>query len=126
MFRTTLLLATLCVLAACDKTSTPTAPRTGPVVVDPGTGPGPSQIQTVRGMLRRTMIDSVEFEWNLELGDGTLHKLIGGPVETYEALLDKQVFITAVALDDGSFSVQNLEEDTQIYEEFRHRLRAKK
>jgi hypothetical protein len=125
MFRTTLLLATLCALAACDKTSTPTAPPTtginvGPIAVDP-----PVTAQGVRGTLRRTMVDSAEVQWDLELGDGTFYKLIGGPVDSYEALIDKQVFVTGMAQADGSFSVNTLEEDTQIYEAFRHRLPKK-
>ena len=128
MFRTTLLLATLCVLAACDKTSTPTGPTTapgaiggGPIAIDPGNG-----VQGIRGTLRRTMLDSVDVQWNLELGDGSSYKLIGGPVDTYEALLDKQVFLTGTVQEDGSFSVVTLEEDTQIYDAFRHRLPSKR
>lgn len=128
MFRTTLLLATLCVLAACDKTSTPTGPTTpigtigvGPIVTEPGAG-----IQGVRGTLRRTMLDSVDVQWNLELGDGSSYKLIGGPVDTYEALLDREVFLTGTLQEDGSFSVVTLEEDTQIYDAFRHRMPSKR
>jgi len=128
MFRTTLLLAALCVLAACDNTSTPTGPApTGPIGVGPiGTDPVPVGTQGVRGTLRRAMIDSTEVQWNLELGDGSFYKLIGGPVDSYDALLDKQVFVTGVAQEDGSFSVETLEEDTQIYEAFRHRLPTKR
>jgi hypothetical protein len=129
MFRTTLLLATLCVLVACDKTSTPTGPAPdGPAIVDPGTnGPGLPTLQSIRGTLRREMLDSVEVQWNLELGDGTIHRLIGGPLETYDALMDKAVFVVGLVQEDGTISVNTCEEDTQIYEEYgRRRVRAKK
>jgi len=126
MFRTTLLLATLCVLAACDKTKTPLDPGRPPQITTLPPDGGPDNNQGVRGILRRTMIDSVEVQWDLELGDGTFYKLIGGPVDSYEALLGHQVFVTGVAQDDGSFSVNTLEEDTQIYEAFRHRMAVKK
>jgi len=122
MFRTTLLLAAFCLLAACDKRSTPTAPQ---AVDSTATGPGTGTplTQTVHGILRRTMIDSVEVQWDLELATGTFYRLIGGPVETYDALLDTQVLVVGVVQDDGSISVQTCEADTQIYDATRNRAK---
>ena len=119
MFRTTLLLITLCALGACDTPSKTTSPNPGTV-----TEPTPVH-QGIRGVLRRVVVDSIPTDWALESAGGETYKLVGGPVETYDSLLDKEVFIVGV-VDSGIIIVDTCNEDTTITAEFNRRPGGRK
>lgn len=118
MFRTTLLLIALCALGACDTPSRTTAPNTQPTVYDP-TPRTPRQ--GIRGILRRVGDESVSGGWALEVGGGEVYTLVGGPVETYESLVDKEVFIMGT-IQSGTIMVDTCDQDSRLIPEFNRRL----
>ena len=118
MLRTALLLACLVTLVACDASMTPTTPSRDPVV----TGDRLNR-QGIRGVLRR-VADDPEHEWQLELRTGEMLRLLGGPLETYEALVDREVYIVGQYNESG-ITVETVEEDSRIYPEY-SRVPAKK
>jgi hypothetical protein len=102
MFRTTLFLIALCALVACDEPSRATSPARITV-----TDPTPAR-QTIRGILRRVVDDPVATGWALEAVGGEMYTLVGGPVESYESLLDREVFVVGI-IDNGIITVDTLD-----------------
>jgi len=114
MFRTTLLLIALCALGACDATrSSTTSPSQ--VVTNP-----PPQPLGIHGILRRVVVDDVPTSWALEVGGGEMYTLVGGPVDTYESLLDKDVFIVGI-IQDGTIMVDTCDERPTLITELNRR-----
>ncbi|MGH9886568.1 MAG: hypothetical protein ACREBE_13620 [bacterium] len=123
MFRTTtLLVASLFVLAACDGTRSTGPVTPGVVNVDPG-----ANRHGIRGILRRAM-DVPDTEWQLELVDGSMLRLIGGPEqEIFAGLENQEVFVIGHTTDvENTLVVESCELDTQIYLEFNLRPSARR
>ena len=108
MFRTTLLLTALCALAACDTPTRTSAPD--PYVTTTTAQP---EHQNIRGVLRRVVEDSIPTGWALEAGGGEMYKLLGGPVEMYDAFVDREVLIVGV-IQSGTIMVDSLSEDSRL------------
>ena len=106
MFRTTLLLTALCALAACDAPTRTSAP-------DPIVTLSQPERQSIRGVLRRVTDDPLSPAWALEAFGGETYKLIGGPVETYNALVDREVWIVGT-VQSRTIVVDSCNEGTRL------------
>jgi hypothetical protein len=62
--------------------------------------------------------DPVATGWALEAVGGEMYTLVGGPVESYESLLDKQVFVVGV-IDNGVITVDTLDDHPTLDADFR-------
>ena len=113
MFRTTLLLITLCALVACDAPSRTTSP------VSTVTDNQPPRL-AIHGILRRVVDDPTTANWVLEAGGGEMYRLLGGPVERYESLVDKDVFVVGI-VQSNTIMVDTCDEDTRIIADFNRR-----
>lgn len=112
MFRPVLVLACLLTLSACDSATAPANPVRESVI----TPDDRSNRHGVRGVLR-WVVEDPEHEWQLELQSGAMIRLLGGPLETFRGLVDREVFIVGLYNESG-LTVETVDEDSKIYHEY--------
>jgi hypothetical protein len=91
MLRALCLTVALGICTACGAPSESTEPL-------PNTAVTIAPRQTLRGIIRSTTTGTTR-SWALELADGSMVKLVSGPVATYVALENKEAVVVGVYSD---------------------------